>query len=72
MTIVGKDYKQQILCKPCWNGSHYTYDRNSNCDQGDCECWCRAMLLEKTPRKKPIETMEIPMDGIIEEIGPRS
>lgn len=75
MTIFGKDYKGQILCKPCWNGLHYIdglHGKISNCDQGDCECYCRAQLEERLPRRKKIETQDLPLDDIIENIGPRS
>lgn len=76
-----KDYRGLMLCCQCWNLLHYdteTDDSNkvvgkiSLCEDGGCQCPCREILTEKHPRKKRVVTMDLPLDGIIEEIGPRS
>lgn len=56
-----KDYKQQKLCGPCWDGKH------NHCEHGTCECCCAALkankaaLSAKLRASKP-EKARVPID----------
>jgi hypothetical protein len=61
-----RDGRGMMLCIPCWNGQHYTKEIkdfhreftevpvgkniHSECLQGECECPCVRLMLEKSPR----------------------
>lgn len=53
-----RDFKGQLLCEHCFNGFHFTKERNCACLAGGCECLCSQVksdyyfqLVTKRERK---------------------